>query len=184
VNWDAIGAIGEIVGAVAVVATLSLLVRETRTNTKAVIGAAMRTSSLSFADFNTRIAAEPDLARNAMKGFEKEMNGWTEADWFRFQMFARAECDRMGDLYRQYRFGNFDAEEADWYLDFFRGLLEYPAWRAFWQEETKGPKPIHGRDFVDNINSRAPAHTGLSELRSTGSSPTTIGVNRNAEVDP
>ena len=35
-NWDAIGAIGEIVGAIAVVITLLYLAHQTRINTKAV----------------------------------------------------------------------------------------------------------------------------------------------------
>ena len=111
--WEAISAIGEVAGAIAVVATLIFLLREMRVNTKAIIGSAMRATSLSFADFNTRIASDPDLARIVMKSFESEMAEWTGADWFRFNFFARSECDRMGDLYRQWQLGNFSAEEAD-----------------------------------------------------------------------
>ena len=42
-NWDAIGAIGEIIGAAAVVVTLALLIAQLRYNSKAIQNAAMQT---------------------------------------------------------------------------------------------------------------------------------------------
>ena len=49
-NWEAIGAVGEIVGAIAVIATLAYLAIQVRQNTNSVQGAAELEASKQFTD--------------------------------------------------------------------------------------------------------------------------------------
>ena len=61
-NWEAIGAIGEIVGALAVVITLAYLVIQIRQNTAAVATATYESTMTGFNDINVVVASNPELA--------------------------------------------------------------------------------------------------------------------------
>ncbi|MGR8949254.1 MAG: hypothetical protein ACU84Q_14490 [Gammaproteobacteria bacterium] len=61
-NWDAMGAIGEVVGAIAVVATLIYLALQIRQNTKATRTATHQTQVDSQIGINTSIATDDKLA--------------------------------------------------------------------------------------------------------------------------
>ncbi len=62
-NWDAIGAIGEVVGAIAVVATLVYLAVQLRQNTRSVQLAAETGLSEKHADWAAHVVNNPDLGR-------------------------------------------------------------------------------------------------------------------------
>ena len=159
-NWDAIGAIGEIVGAMAVVATLLYLAKETRTNTKAVVAASTRASSWGFAEFDERLATHPELTALIVKSSQPIMQEFDELEWARFQLLARSVVGRIQDAFLQRSMGLQDAEMAQTQLDYMRGLLEFPAWRKFWDDEGS----IWTADFVRDVESREPTHTGMSTL--------------------
>ena len=162
VNWDAIGAIGEIVGATAVVATLLYLARETRNNTQAVVAASTRTSSWGFAEFNTQIASDEVLSRLIHKSMQDPMPEFDDLEWVRFQLLARSEVGRVQDAFLQSSMGFQNKDLAETQLNFMRSLLELPAWRAFWDDETSGGTWTQA--FVDDVNSREPMHIGMSQL--------------------
>jgi hypothetical protein len=61
-NWDAIGAIGEIVGATGVIVTLLYLATQIRLNTKTVKGTAHQTQMDSTVALNNAIATDEKLA--------------------------------------------------------------------------------------------------------------------------
>ena len=61
-NWDAVGAIGEIVGALAVVASLLYLAIQTRANASALRSNAVWNAETIFGDSNYMLAREPELA--------------------------------------------------------------------------------------------------------------------------
>ncbi len=62
-NWDAIGAVGEILGAVAVLATLIYLARQIRLNTEEIRASRVGGTLKDQADYNQLLASDPDLAR-------------------------------------------------------------------------------------------------------------------------
>ena len=159
-NWEAAGAIGEIVGAVAVVATLLYLAKQTKTNTDAVIAASTRASSWGFAEFNERIATHPDLTYLLTKSFDSDMPDFTPEEWARFQFLARSEVGRIQETFLQARTGFQDQGLAESQLDFMRSLLEYPAWRTFWDDEGG----TWTTDFISDIESRRPMHIGNTSL--------------------
>ena len=162
-NWEAIGAIGEIVGAIAVVATLAYLARETRTNTKAVVSASQRTSSWGHADWNADSAKDPVLASLLYRSTQQSMAEFDDYEWFRFQLIARSVVLRIQDSYLQRRLGFFDHEIAESQLNHLRSLIEYPAWKLFWEDEIHGGN--YPQAFVEEIASRQPMHIGMTALR-------------------
>jgi len=62
-NWDAIGAVGEIIGAIAVVVTLVYLAIQMRTNTAAINQASIQATLLGRGEATRWVAGDPDLNR-------------------------------------------------------------------------------------------------------------------------
>ena len=60
----------------------------------------------------------------------------------------------------QNRLGFQDAEQAEGLLNFMRSLLELPAWKSFWDDETAGNTWVQA--FVDDVNCREVMHIGMS----------------------
>ena len=69
-NWDALGAIGELVGAMAVVATLAYLAVQMRQNNKLSRATAVQTVSQQNLEFLGMLATNPDLRELWIKGAE------------------------------------------------------------------------------------------------------------------
>ena len=67
-NWEAIGAIGEILGAIAVVATLIYLARQIRQNSQAVEIAALRDTTEQWNQWSEVVATSPELAEIVVRG--------------------------------------------------------------------------------------------------------------------
>jgi hypothetical protein len=163
-----LGNFGEFVGAIAVVVTLAYLALQIRQNTrsmdenrKAVVAAAQRASAWGHADWNTECAKDEGLAKLTFQSTQPEMPEFDDFAWFRFQLMARSVVQRISDTYIQQRLGFFDEDYAEVALNHLRGLLEFPAWKAFWLDETKS-EGVYPKRFIDEVNSRAPTHVGLS----------------------
>lgn len=61
-NWEAISAVGQLVGAVAVLVTLICLAVQIRQNTAAVATATYESTMTGFNDINVLVASHPPLA--------------------------------------------------------------------------------------------------------------------------
>lgn len=61
-NWDAIGAVGEILGAIAVFVSLVYLAIQTKNNTKALRSSAFHQVRESFSEVSLTMVEDPDLA--------------------------------------------------------------------------------------------------------------------------
>jgi len=128
VNWEAMSAMGEVAGAIAVVVTLIYLARQTKANTKAVAGSSTREIWLNFSAWNREIARDPELKRIARKSLQPEMDDYTGAEWHEFMSFALAMFSLL-----QAEFVNEDLEigyEATSPLIEIAGgfVKKYPAW--------------------------------------------------------
>jgi len=69
VNWEAISAIGQIVGAIAVVISLIYLATEVRSNARATRRTAMRSTLDALNRFAQQITGHADLAELRSRGF-------------------------------------------------------------------------------------------------------------------
>ena len=70
-NWDALGAIGEVVGAIAVVATLAYLAVQIRQNNKLSQTTAVQTVSQQNLDFLGHDGNQPGIAGSVVQGRRK-----------------------------------------------------------------------------------------------------------------
>ena len=86
-NWEAIGAIGEVVGGVAVIATLLYLATQIRQNAQSVRNAASLSVNEGLAEINRRVSNDPEFADLWLRGL-KDYGGLTGVERMRFGSYA------------------------------------------------------------------------------------------------
>lgn len=97
-NWDAVGALAEALGAIAVVVTLVYLSRQVRENTLSVRRATTHDALESIADFNQLVASDPQLVDLFWRG-TGDPDSLSEAEWRRFVSLASTLVRRFELLY-------------------------------------------------------------------------------------
>jgi len=132
-SWSAFGAIGELVGAIAVVVSLVYLSRQVRQNT-----AAVRTANAAGVQGNLQQLARvfySDRALGAlvlqtMSGELPEKPEDRLAVWaYFFDMLKTAEL-----AHRHYLRGDLEPDLWEASLAFYRAYFETPGFRSYWQE--------------------------------------------------
>jgi len=132
-SWSAFGAIGELLGAVAVVFSLVYLSRQVRQNTTAV-----RTANASLVQSNFQQLArvfytDRQLGALVLKTMSGELPENPEdrlAVWaYFFDMLKTAEL-----AHRHYLRGDLDADLWEASLAFYRAYFETPGFRVYWRE--------------------------------------------------
>ena len=93
-NWDAISAIGEIVGAVAVIATLLYLAKEIRQNSVSVAISALRDTTAQWNQWSEMIATSPDLADIVVKGNHSHQN-LSDSESLRYGAYVQSFFDNV-----------------------------------------------------------------------------------------
>lgn len=118
-NWEAIGALGEVGGAIGVVVTLGYLAAQVRHNSanlrhnsEAVRGATELENARLAAEWNSEVARDPELVALFLVANSGEM---TEAQRLRFHFVLGSLFYRFEGLYRQKE----------------RGLLADELWEAW-----------------------------------------------------
>ena len=86
-NWEAIGAIGEILGAAAVIATLIYLATQVRQSSKSIDNATAWAITQALADVNARISSDSDLTELWLRG-RKNLSDLDEVESERFRAYA------------------------------------------------------------------------------------------------
>ena len=99
-NWDAAGAIGEIIGAIAVFLTLAYLAIQIRQNTNAVRTTALDSSVSSVMRAREKIFEDPDLVRIYLKGLENP-ESLNEIEEARFMLLMQNIFWALWNIYSQ-----------------------------------------------------------------------------------
>jgi hypothetical protein len=131
VNWEAIGALGEVIGAAAVVISLLYLAIQIRSDAKAKRAANVHEQSEAFRDFLQMMASDETLAAIYWRGI-REFESLNGAELIRFSSV-------VGYLFRVYEENFFKWQEGDldthvWhgYESPVDGILAYPGVQAWW----------------------------------------------------
>ena len=147
-NWEAISAIGQIVGAIAVVISLIYLAREIRSNARETRRAAMRSALDALIWFSQQITAHADLAELRSRGFH-DYESLEGTDLARFDSYMHALFRTVEDVYYQHLEGNLDPR-------LWRGLEvvlsetnALPGVQAWWRSHSHW---FGGEEFANYIN--------------------------------
>ena len=169
-NWEALGAVGEIVGAIAVVVTLGFLAVQIRQNSRTVKASAAQSVLQSLSEALRAAAESPDLARVINQGLT-EFDKLDEADNNRFFFWLFAWFRLVEQAHQHYAMGNI--EEGTWagQVAHLKASIASPAVVRFWTAR----RPAFSQEFQEFVDSLdlsggAPAaHEAMAVFR--GESP-------------
>ena len=148
INWEAIGAIGEVVAAFAVVITLLLLVIQLRQNTAEVrantIGSLFDKSIEMFGE-----TMSSDIPVILAKHRRNEP--LTDVENERFKFFVRRNLQIFEQVYLQFQQGRVSGEVMQAYDRRIMGHFAYPNWTDHWSQL----KPLMTESFQQYVDGLA-----------------------------
>ncbi len=103
-NWEAIGAVGELLGAIGVILTLLYLATQIRQNTMSNRQAALQTISVQNAEWLSLIIQDEDVARIFRTG-QRDVDSLENEDSVRYGMLMTQFCRVFDAQYHQYMNG-------------------------------------------------------------------------------
>lgn len=148
-NWDALGAIAELVGAVAVVASLLYLAVQVRASTRASSVEAKLESARLLNDFIDSLIQNPELNALWLQG-RKNIESLPPEDYLRFSNMCLKGMWFFSAGYFQFRQGTL--AEDDWFelRAVIRFWLRGKGCRDWW---SKVGRVMYGNEFVAFIDS-------------------------------
>ena len=131
-NWDAIGAIGEVVGAIAVIATLIYLARQIHQNTSALRSSATQTAHEQSASIYKILCSDPDMAGIFMRGTSSpgELSG---EELVRYNSFLAATQFYSQNWYMQTRDDLMDDALLISWSNIVARMSSTPGFQQFWE---------------------------------------------------
>ena len=146
-NWEALGAIGEIVGAVAVVLTLCYLALQIRQNTREVQLNTFQAITERNQQQQSNLACDPELARIYRAGLA-DPKSLDENERVRFEAYVGIQLRNWEDVFLRHRDGLLDEEVWVAKLVGFRRFLSQTGMRWVWMRR-KEQCTRSFRDFID-----------------------------------
>jgi hypothetical protein len=137
--WDAVSAIGQVVGAIAVVVSIVYLAIQIRANTRAVRGQAGFEAAHSWAETNEVLGQLPDdvmrLFREAFDADAGRTEAWSEGERHRMSVLFRSLFQKLEGQYFLYVNGSLDAGLWAQRCAIARGMIRSPYMRGWWENE-------------------------------------------------
>ncbi len=141
-NWEAVGAIGEVVGALGVIVTLGYLAIQIRQNSAVVRASTRQTISTTQAEIGFRLAENPEL-RSAALQFTSLESTVSETE-LAAHFYLRGILRTFENQYHQYVDGTFDQSIWTGYRNSMAQNFASPAIRDFWRTH----RPLYSVEFA------------------------------------
>lgn len=149
-NWDAIGAVGEILGALAVFASLIYLALQIKQNTLSLRASAKHEATSRQLEYFDTLIENSDL-RSVYRNGLKDFSSLDLDDQDVFWMMMYKAFFTFSEAFYEYKHAHFDEEQwlesseaIDWHLS-------HPGARAWWRHAKRRAFPS---DFTDLVNER------------------------------
>jgi len=131
INWEAVGAAGEILGALAVVATLAYLAVQIRQNTKASRSAVRQAIAQMTMASASDLASDSELAEIMVR----EVSVLTSAERLRLMTRTYVAMRNWENIHYQYLAGMLESDEWAGFRLNLKSLLNVDLVRDYWAEE-------------------------------------------------
>ena len=131
-NWEAISAIGQVVGALAVVISLIYVASEVRRNTNATRLAAMRSMHDAFNRWIQQLGQYPDLAELYTRGLQ-DFKSLEDTEITRFTALLHEEFRNFEEIYHLKAKGHLEEDVWHGWEAAMRDTNGYPGVQAFWR---------------------------------------------------
>ena len=146
-NWEAFGAIGEVVGATAVVVTLLFVARDIRQNSKSLAIAALRDTTAQWNQWSNMIASSGDLACIVEKG-NRSYSSLSESERLRYGAYVQSFFDNV-ESYRSLVVDHKTDRDLSVLTAIASRRVSIPGFAAWWSENTAD----YAADYVGWIDS-------------------------------
>jgi len=143
-NWDAIGAIGEIVGAVAVVASIAYLAVQIRQNANLAAGAAQREVMSEFQLNIDRLGESPEVFQRGLRDFD----AMPRADQLRFHALICRFINQLEQPLRMLERGLETQDNVDIYGDICVAIVLEPGGQQIWDRTRSLYFPL-SRQYIE-----------------------------------
>lgn len=164
-DWTAIGALGELVGAVAVVVSLIYLSRQVRQNTRALRTANAATVKQNFQTIARAFITDRGASDIVLRALKREELSPAEQlsayAWF-FDLLKSGEL-----AYSQYLSQDLDKQVWDASLQFFLAYWTTPGMREYWRDRRQAFTPEF-REAMDGWLASEEGHLTRSDTLYTG----------------
>ena len=145
-NWDAVGAIGEMLGAAAVVVTLAYLARQIRQNSLAMKVAAKQEMTKQYSDFADLLLLNDELFQLQSKGRSGET--LNEQESYKYYLLLNKATWYFSAMFYQYQV--HELSDQDWSQS--RRVIErycsMPGFQNYWNEN----REYWSEDFTEYID--------------------------------
>jgi hypothetical protein len=148
-NWDAIGAVGESLGAVAVFVTLVYLSIQIRQNTKSERASALDASITAFSAIRESTYVNPELSALYMKG-SKSPATLSEEEAFRYRLFMHNILLSFWHMFTQSRYGDLPVDIWEAQKPMIARVVSSPGGKWFWKRY-KVEFEVTFREEIENI---------------------------------
>ncbi len=153
-NWEVVGALGELVGAVAVVISLAYLSVQIRSNTRATKGSAGFNATHAVAQSNEKILELNQELKAAVARSYQSSSTWDEftpeerAD---IGLLHRALFQKFEGLYVLHKYDMLDTSLWLQRRNWAASLVSLPFYKVWWKQELE--QHVYTEEFVNLIES-------------------------------
>ena len=132
-HWEAVAAIGGVLGALGVILTVVFLAVQVRRNTAATQSQTYQAACSALAEFGALLAQDPELCRIWQTGLANP-DKLVGIEYFRFAFLGISLLRRYENAFYQYHAGLIDDEFWDGYRNNLLWHFHRPGVQHWWQE--------------------------------------------------
>jgi hypothetical protein len=173
-NWNAIGAVGELLGAMGVIISLVYLAVQIRRNTRTQKRANVGDIATELATTARCTATDPELASLLLRGYS-DIGSLNSVERYRFDTFLYAFIANFERALIDARGGDYPEEQLVPLRAAIAGFLGTDGGRAWW-EQTRTWFTLFGQQSIDAILSD-------ETIDSRGATPVSITTSRETAVN-
>jgi len=155
INWDAVGALSEAFGVIAVVASLIFVGFQIRHNAQATKTASVNNIMGAWCDMYLRFSENENYASTIWNG-SQDPTSLSGVDQWRLSMAFTAFFQLFHNAYYQWKAGAYESKEWYAHMQFLRNILTLPGAQVAWKER-KSIMPDDFRIYVEEkVLTKAP----------------------------
>ncbi len=148
-NWDAVGSIAEVVGAVAVLITLIYLAVQTRNNVKVMRSRAIWDAQGSFVEVN-EILGNGGVVANVIYKAITDPESLIDHETYQVHRFCRGWFQRMEAQFALYNAGILDDEVWELRRGYAQGMLDKSPFKDWWELDKNNS--MFTRAFIESMD--------------------------------
>ena len=148
-NWEAVSAVGQIIGAIAVVISVVYLAVQVRSNARQMRLASMRSMSDAFNRWLQSMAENPHIGELWYRGM-RDFDSLEGGDLARYSALMDHQFRIYEDMYYQKVEGHLDPRVWRGFEAPMRDIIAYPGIQAWWRSRAHWFSKEFGK-FVDEL---------------------------------